>query len=141
VSRCVARSPVVGEHHGHVVGRHTGEPACDVDGGSVPGLGHQLLHRVTNLPLSGTLVGSVHCGREQIRAGNSPKLAPVLSVWRGGHTPDIVHQSLWSGRERCVVLLEQVLGCLGSGHHETWLLTCKLITSTITLRIPLEIRT
>jgi hypothetical protein len=34
------------------------------------------------------------------------------------------------------VLLEQVLGHRSSGHHETRLLTCKLITSTIKLQIP-----
>lgn len=84
MARAVFLSPVVGEHHGHGVGRHAGEPADEVDGRSEPGFVQEHLHHVMNLCLSGALVGSVNCRREQVGAGKSSKLAPVLAVWRGG---------------------------------------------------------
>jgi hypothetical protein len=85
---------------------------------------------VVDLVFSDRFVGGVDGGREQLRVGHSAHLAPERAVGRerqgsvraGGDDAD--YEPLRPRREGCVVLLEHLLRRRGSGHHQTWLLTC-----------------
>ena len=115
--------PLVGEHPGHVVGRHTIQLQPQVHGVSTPRFFQETAEHVVNLLRSHFLIRGLPLWGKQLGVAQFTQLSPILSVGSpkvfvlcasGAHIPIQPRGPRWEIR---IVGLEELLRHGRSRHH------------------------